>query len=964
MWLNGLSRHLACLAMPTLAAGLSLGAAQAAERAIIVLDASGSMWGQIDGEAKITIARQTLTRVLDGIPAETELGLIAYGHRKKGECTDIELIVPAGPGTAAAITGAVNALKPKGKTPLTDAVRQAADALRYTEDKATVILITDGLETCDADPCALGKALEESGVDFTAHVVGFGLSDKEGREVACLATETGGVYLQAANADELVDALGKTVAAAPPPPPVASLTAPATVPMTSEFQIGGEGPGEPGDRIQLVAAGADPATAPVLRHVGAKPDADGALRATMEAPGRAGKYVLRYYSATTGGVIAEATIDVTPIGVSVAAVPPVDAGSSFAVQWTGPGRSGDRIELWNPNARGGDGQRLSFTDPSRGDLDKRQVSMTAPADGGLYELRYVYGRDSVVLATAPVEVAEVTVTLDAPATVPAGKSLTVTWDGPGEKHDEIRIWDPRANGGEGKRLRAARLRNDDFENRRVTMPAPATPGDYQLQYWSGGTRKVMATALVTVTEIEVSLEHDEAVAGGSTFAVKWQGPGARYDEIRIHDPAANGGEGKRIRAVRLRNADFDNQSVKLVAPVKPGTYDLHYFNGDSRVVMATSPIVVREVTASLEFNSPAAAGSNLVVTWDGPGARYDEVQIWDPAARGGDGKRFAAKRLINGDLDNRTVKLVVPVDPGTYEIRYFNGDSKVVMATVPLEVSEVAVGLEFPAEVDAGSTVTVTWTGPGGRYDEVQLWDTTARGGDGKRFSARRLINGDMDNRSVKLVTPADPGTYEMRYYSGDGRKVLASAPITVRAIALSLEAPATVGQGHTVTVTWQGPGGRYDEVRLWDPAAKNGAGARFSAQRVTSGDFDNRRVKLVAPVRTGAMELHYYSGDSRKVLVTRPIEVVAIEIGLEAPEAVEVETRFAVTWKGPGARYDEIQIVDQAGKRQSSKRLRNDDFDNNKVTIKAPKAPGEYVIRYYNGDSKAVLAEKPLSVN
>ena len=50
--------------------------------------------------------------------------------------------------------------------------------------------------------------------------------------------------------------------------------------------------------------------------------------------------------------------------------------------------------------------------------------------------------------------------------------------------------------------------------------------------------------------------------------------------------------------------------------------------------------------------------------------------------------------------------------------------------------------------------------------------------------------------------------------------------------------------------------------------------------------------------------------------------------------------------------------------KRQSSKRVRYEDFDNNKVTIKAPKAPGEYVLRYYNGDSKAVLAERPLSVN
>ena len=87
--------------------------------------------------------------------------------------------------------------------------------MRYTEDKATVILVTDGIETCDADPCALANQLEQSGIDFTAHVVGFGLSDEEGRQVACLADNTGGHYLPAANADELADALGRTVAIAP-----------------------------------------------------------------------------------------------------------------------------------------------------------------------------------------------------------------------------------------------------------------------------------------------------------------------------------------------------------------------------------------------------------------------------------------------------------------------------------------------------------------------------------------------------------------------------------------------------------------------------------------------------------------------------------------------------------------------------------------------------------------------------
>ena len=78
---------------------------------------------------------------------------------------------------------AANALpisKVSGYSQMQDAVTLAARELRHTERLATVVLITDGLETCKADPCAVGKALEESGVDFTAHVVGFGLSAEDG----------------------------------------------------------------------------------------------------------------------------------------------------------------------------------------------------------------------------------------------------------------------------------------------------------------------------------------------------------------------------------------------------------------------------------------------------------------------------------------------------------------------------------------------------------------------------------------------------------------------------------------------------------------------------------------------------------------------------------------------------------------------------------------------------------------
>lgn len=220
-------------------------AANAADRMIVILDASGSMWGQIDGKPKLEIARQSLKTVLQAVPGDEEIGFMAYGHRQKGSCDDIELIVPPQSGSAGAISTAADNLKFLGKTPLSAAVRQAAEALRYTEDKARVILITDGLETCNADPCQLGKELEAAGVDFTADVVGFGLTAEEGRQVACLAENTGGKYIQASDESALKDALAKTVAPQPAPEP-----APAPAPAKVEYNLipktflteGGEAP--------------------------------------------------------------------------------------------------------------------------------------------------------------------------------------------------------------------------------------------------------------------------------------------------------------------------------------------------------------------------------------------------------------------------------------------------------------------------------------------------------------------------------------------------------------------------------------------------------------------------------------------------------------------------------------------------------------------------------------------------
>ena len=192
-------------------------------RAVIIFDASGSMWGQINGVTKIEIARDALKNVVKEWNPNVELGLTVYGHRSKGDCNDIESIIPVGKVDKNRVIQTVMGIKPKGKTPISRSLRKVAEEIKYTEEKATIILISDGKETCDPDPCGTAKELEAQGIDFVTHVIGFNVDKKTSKQLECIANATGGEYFSAKNATALNKAMkviAKKVEVVVPPKPV------------------------------------------------------------------------------------------------------------------------------------------------------------------------------------------------------------------------------------------------------------------------------------------------------------------------------------------------------------------------------------------------------------------------------------------------------------------------------------------------------------------------------------------------------------------------------------------------------------------------------------------------------------------------------------------------------------------------------------------------------------------------
>lgn len=173
---------------------------------MIILDGSGSMWGQTGKQTKIDAARKVLHELIPSLPEEVKIGLTAYGHREKGRCTDIEIMIPAGSNDREALLEMVDSISPKGKTPIADAIKRVVDTLKTRENETTIIMVSDGEETCNPDPCGVVKRLKETGIKFILHVVGFDVDQMQKEELSCLARNGGGNYFDAADAPALLAA--------------------------------------------------------------------------------------------------------------------------------------------------------------------------------------------------------------------------------------------------------------------------------------------------------------------------------------------------------------------------------------------------------------------------------------------------------------------------------------------------------------------------------------------------------------------------------------------------------------------------------------------------------------------------------------------------------------------------------------------------------------------------------------
>ena len=195
---------------------VSFGAqANAASRIEYILDVSGSMNAMAGGETRMAAAKKAIGEAVQGIPEGSIVALRLYAHRippgdKAGSCKDTELVIPFGPINKSQFLATVNATNPLGQTPIAYSLEQAANDFTAGADEAqTIILVSDGEESCGGDPVGVAKALIARGFKIKINVIGLEVDANAKNQLSSIASVTGGQYFDARDAAGLSSSLQK-----------------------------------------------------------------------------------------------------------------------------------------------------------------------------------------------------------------------------------------------------------------------------------------------------------------------------------------------------------------------------------------------------------------------------------------------------------------------------------------------------------------------------------------------------------------------------------------------------------------------------------------------------------------------------------------------------------------------------------------------------------------------------------
>ncbi|MFT3784308.1 MAG: hypothetical protein QM790_20050 [Nibricoccus sp.] len=353
-----------------------------------------------------------------------------------------------------------------------------------------------------------------------------------------------------------------------------------------------------------------------------------------------------------------------------------------------------------------------------------------------------------------------------------------------------------------------------------------------------------------------------------------------------------------------------------------------------------------EILTPATVQAPAAvmAGAVFRVQWTGPDNPEDYLTIVPRDAAEGTYKNYRQTR------EGSSLDLTAPMDAGDYEVRYVAARSRKTLGRAPVVVQPVTATLQALGEAVLGTVIQVSWTGPNNAGDYVTIVPKDTPDGQYGNYTETTA------GKTLNLTLPPTAGPAELRYMSGQDRRVLARRAIQILAPSVSLTAADEAVAGSSLEIKWTGPNNSGDYITIVAKSKPDGQYGNYSV--VSKGS----PLTVLVPIEPGAAELRYMTGQGGKVLARRPLHVVAAEVSLEAPAEVRVEAPLEVTWKGPNFGGDYLTIVPK-GTRDGQYGSYVNTSAGSPTKLKAPKEPGEAEIRYMSGQGAKVLARRGVLV-
>lgn len=431
-----------------------------------------------------------------------------------------------------------------------------------------------------------------------------------------------------------------------------TLEVPPEVAAGGSFEVNFTTNGSDKDYIYYTDVGADPNS---YTHGYFKVSRGSPL--TLRALVTPGTYSVRYVTESKPQkILAEQTFVVTDVIAEVSVPTSVVAGNEFMVRTSGPMHQLDYIAMTDPDAA--DNNYKYGYEYTRKANDAGDLKFYAPIVAGEYGLRYILSgkpRDRKLAATT-FTVTDVNATLQPPtAPIDAGARFEVDWAGPDTTQDFIALTDV-----DGKPHSYTYGYEYTKKGNPAKLTAPTTPGTYLVRYVmrgqvAGQTYRDLAEASIVVGSVGATLDAPLTVVAGSIFTVAFTKPEGGRGYIAIGE-------------VDTDKIDYQygyqsarDKPVELTAPDTAGDYAIRYIQeGNKDVVLATVPLKVTPISASLVVPDSVVARSEFEVSWQGPDNARDYIEVEVE----GVSSSYAYTRRGN------PVTLKAPDEPGEYPVIY------------------------------------------------------------------------------------------------------------------------------------------------------------------------------------------------------------------------------------------------------------------------------------------------------